>query len=185
MNIKSYAIFGAIFALTAFLVVRGINNYKIKTINLAYENNIVKIKDAITSSTTQWPDYFYSPLYSDTELDDYDLKPGKFFEEILKIKKSCGSSNGDCFAKKYKDEKGKTYTPEFKGACAVLQTGPVLCMIPQIKNENIKGIIDVNGQEGPNIFGKDLRPFEIDAQKRNYDPDDVKIEAVKTYEADN
>lgn len=179
MNTRGYIIFALMFTITSFLVVKGVNNYKIKTLNLAYENNVAKIKDSITSSATIWEDYFHSPLYSDVELKDYDLKPGKFFDEVLKIHRYCGSSNGDCFAKKYKDEKGKKYTPVYEGACAVLKTGPVLCMTPQIKNENIKGIIDVNGQEGPNVFGKDLRLFEIEAKKNYYSDEDDKIEAVK------
>ena len=45
-------------------------------------------------------------------------------------------------------------------------------MIPQIKKENITGIIDVNGTGAPNVYGKDLRTFEIKAKIRNYAPED-------------
>lgn len=180
MDIKKPLILAIMVTLTAILGIGGFNKYKLKTLNIAYENNIIKLQEAITAMDAVWTDYFHSPLYSDVELKNYDVKPGKFFEEFLKIKKYCGSSNGDCFAKKYKYENGQPYTPHFEGACAQLKTGPSICMIPQVKNNDIKGIIDVNGLDAPNVYGKDLRTFEIKAKIRNYDPDDDRIEAVRS-----
>lgn len=179
MDFKKPIILTAMVILIAILGITGINKYKLKTLNIAYENNIIKLQEAITAMDATYTDYFHSPLYSDIELRNYDVKPGRFFEEYLKIRQFCGSSNGDCFAKKYKYENGQPYTPTFEGACAQLKTGPSICMMPQIKNKNITGLIDVNGLDKPNVYGKDLRTFEIKAKIRNYDPDDDQVEAVK------
>ena len=169
--------FGVI--LFVILFVGAVKNYKTKTLNLAYENNMIRLQEAITSMDAVGTDYFHSPLYTNEELNDYTLRPGKFLTEIVGTSKYCGNSNGDCFAKKYKYENGQPYTPEFKGACATLKNGPSICMIPQIKDKNIKGIIDVTGTDGPNVYGKDLRPFEIKARIRNYAPeDDEEVQSV-------
>ena len=45
-------------------------------------------------------------------------------------------------------------------------------MMPQIKHNDIYGIMDVNGKDSPNILGKDLRTFTIKAKVRNYEPED-------------
>jgi hypothetical protein len=161
----SVVLFVALFLGTA-------KHYKMKTLNMAYENNIIRLQDAITAMDAVGTDYFHSPVFSEKELKDYDLRPGKFLRETVGVSKYCGNSNGDCFAKKYKYENGQPYTPIFKGACAILKNGPSICMIPQIKKKNIKGIIDVTGPDGPNVYGKDLRTFEIKAKIRNYDPDE-------------
>ena len=179
MDIKKPLILTIMVILTAFLGITGINKYKIKTFDIAYENNIVKLQEAIAAMDVVWTDYFRSPLYSDKELKSYDIKPGKFMQEFLKIKEFCGSSNGDCFAKRYKYDNGQPFTPNYIGACATLKTGPSICMIPQIKDKNITGIIDVNGKDKPNVYGKDLRTFEIKAKIRNYSPEDDRIEDVK------
>ena len=179
MNIRTPIIITLFVTVIAIIGINGLNNYKLKTLNIAYENNVAKLQDAITAMDAVWTDYFHSPLYSDKELTNYNVKPGKFMQEFLKIKQFCGSSNGDCFAKKYTYENGQPYTPKFEGACAQLSTGPSICMIPQIKDKNIQGLIDVNGKDKPNMYGKDLRTFELDAKTRNYDPEDDQIEAVK------
>jgi len=171
-NLKAPIIITMAVILFVALFSGAVKHYKTKTLNMAYQNAIIRLQDAITEMDAVGTDYFHSPLYSDKKLKNYDLKPGKFLVDIVGVSKFCGSSNGDCFAKKYKYENGQLYTPEFKGACATLKNGPSICMIPQIKNENITGIIDVTGTDGPNVFGKDLRTFEIRAKIRNYTPED-------------
>lgn len=179
MDIKTLSIITVMITLTAILGVNGFNKYKLKTLNVAYDNNIAKLQEAVASIDLTGADYFHSPLYSDIELKNYDLKPGKFIQEVLNISEYCGSSNGDCFAQNYKYENGQPYTPTFEGACAKLKTGPSICIMPQIKDNDITGLIDVNGLDKPNVYGKDLRTFEIQARKRIYNPEDDKIEAVK------
>lgn len=171
-NIKSPIILTVMVVIIAILALRGIAAYKLKTLNVAYENAIIRLEEAITVMTANGSDYFHSPLYSNKELTDYSLRPGKFLQEIVGVSRYCGNSNGDCFAKKYTYENKQPYTPKFEGACAQLKNGPSICMKPQIKDNNITGIIDVNGQDAPNMYDKDLRTFEIKAKKRTYIPED-------------
>ena len=171
-NLKGPLLITIAVVLFAALFSGAVNHYKNKTLNLAYENNIIRLQDAITAMDAVGTDYFHSPLFSEKKLTDYSLRPGKFLQETVGISQYCGNSNGDCFAKKYKYENGQPYTPNFKGACAILKNGISICMIPQIKKENITGIIDVNGTGAPNVYGKDLRTFEIKAKIRNYAPED-------------
>ena len=178
-DFKSPVILAVMVILVIILGLKGIANYKIKTLNLAYDNAIVRLEEAITMMCASGTDYFHSPLYSNKELTDYSLRPGKFLQEIVGVSQYCGNSNGDCFASKYTYENKQPYTPKFEGACATLKNGPSICMKPQIKKNNITGIIDVNGKEPPNMYGKDLRLFEIKAKIRNYDPDDERVEAVR------
>ncbi len=173
VDLKSPIILTVMVIITVILGLRGIAAYKLKTLNLAYDNAIVRLEEAITVMITNGADYFHSPLYSDKKLSDYSSKPGKFLREIVGVSKYCGNSNGNCFAKKYTYENKQPYKPIFEGACATLRNGPAICMKPQIKNNNIKGIIDVNGKDAPNIYGKDLRLFEIKAKIRNYDPNEA------------
>lgn len=171
-DIKTPLILTIMVVILVILSMNGIRHYKIKTLNLAYQNAIIRLQDAITAMDAVGTDYFHSPLFSEKELKTYELRPGKFLRETVGVSKYCGDSNGDCFAKKYKYENGQPYTPTFEGACAILKNGPSICMIPQIKKGNITGLIDVTGPEGPNIYGKDLRTFEIRAKIRNYEPED-------------
>lgn len=178
-NIKTPLILAVMVIILVVLGLSGVRHYKIKTLNLAYQNAIIRLQDAITAMDAVGTDYFHSPLFSNKELTDYSVRPGKFLQETIGVSKYCGNSNGDCFAKKYKYENGQPYTPNFKGACAILKNGPSICMLPQIKDKNITGIIDVTGPDAPNVYGKDLRTFEIKAKIRNYDPeDDENTEAV-------
>ena len=41
--------------------------------------------------------------------------------------------------------------------------------------------IDVNGKDAPNIYGKDLRLFEIRAKIRNYDPNEAVGKVKEVY----
>ncbi len=171
-NLKSPVILTVMVVLVAILGLKGIAVYKLKTLNFAYDNAIVRLEEAINVMLANGADYFHSPLYSDKELSDYSIKPGKFLREIVGVSSYCGNSNGNCFATKYTYVNNQPYKPVFEGACATLKNGPSICMKPQIKNNNIKGIIDVNGKDAPNMYGKDLRLFEIRAKIRTYNPNE-------------
>ena len=171
-NLKSPVILTVMVVLVAILGLKGIAVYKLKTLNLAYDNAIIRLEEAINVMLASGADYFHSPLYSDKELSDYSIKPGKFLREIVGVSSYCGNSNGNCFAPKYTYVNNQPYKPVFEGACATLKNGPSICMKPQIKNNNIKGIIDVNGKDAPNMYGKDLRLFEIRAKIRTYNPNE-------------
>lgn len=148
----------------SFFVVFIMGKYQEKLFNIAYQTATQKISNAIDtymaiSSNNE------SPMYSPIEVSDYSQNSGKFLEDYIGVFKKCGNSNGECFASDYKSIANLPYKPIFEGACAILNNGEAICLKPQIGNNNITGIIDLNGKKGPNILGKDLRPIEIEAKK--------------------
>lgn len=111
--------------------------------------------------------YFNTSMYSATQPTSYAETSGKFLKKYTRLSKYCGENNGDCFAKeyfKYENGKKETYTPEYKGACAVLKSGATICITPQIGGAPPKGLLDINGPKAPNVFGRDLREFVLEAQ---------------------
>ena len=154
------------FLLISVLVVNGIKKYNENMFDVTYKMNVQKIHEALLLMTSTGMDYFYSPMYKENaDKLDYDKTSGAFLQSNFELRKYCGTSYGECFAKKYKDLKKKKYIPEYKGACAILKNGSSICLIPQIADNNITGIMDTNGKYGPNVYGKDLRDFEIKARK--------------------
>jgi hypothetical protein len=156
------------FILTTILVIAGIKRYNENLFDVSYKVNLQKLQEGLVMMTTNGVDYFYSPMYVDpneVEKVDYEKTSGTFLQSYMGLRKYCGTSYDECFANKYKDERKKIYKPKFEGACAIIKNGTSICIIPQIGQDNITGIMDMNGKYGPNIFGKDLRNFEIPARK--------------------
>ena len=172
------------FMITSLLAVKGINHYKARLLEISYKNNIQKLETTVDAMTLDngSEDFFRTPMYSEFDTLKYSHTAARFLNEYIGTKKDCGDSNGECFAKQYKDLKNKKYTPVYKGACAILKGGVSICITPQIKKKPISGIMDLNGTEGPNVYGKDLHNFELRLRERNYDPNDEEIEAVKYVE---
>lgn len=114
-------------------------------------------------------DFFSTMMYTPSEPKSYTDSSGAFIKKYLKVSRYCGDNNGNCFAPKYyefKDNDKIEYKPEFKGACAILKNGMSLCLLPQIGNQAISGIIDINGKKGPNVKDKDLLTFSLSAKNR-------------------
>lgn len=154
------------FILITVLVLAGLKKYNENLFEVTYKVNLQKINEGLLMMTSTGTDYFYSPMYREEgEVVDYDETSGKFLQGYFDLKKYCGTNYNDCFAKSYKDLNKKKYIPEYVGACAVLANGTSICITPQIAGHDITGIMDMNGQYGPNVYGKDLRNFEIKARK--------------------
>lgn len=154
------------FILTTIFVVAGIKRYNENLFDVGYQVNIQKINEALLLMTASGTDYFYSPMYIDEgENINYEETAGTFIKSYFDLKKYCGTTPGECFASKYKNEKKKPYKPAFKGACGQLKSGTSFCIIPQIANADITGLMDMNGPYGPNVLGKDLREYTIKARK--------------------
>ena len=140
----------------------------------AYERNINAISDAVnTLIVLENKDFFKTDMYKDAAQPDYEGSSGTFIKKYMKVSRYCGSgaSNAqNCFASKYyqyNDNKKNIYSPAYDGACAILKNGASLCLLPQIGTTGVKGIIDLNGRKGPNIFGRDLRIFTLPAKTQN------------------
>lgn len=143
-----------------------------RVFDLKYNREIQIIKASLDSLAVSEnkSDFFSTMMYRDTDTDTYSDSVEKYMKKYLRLSKYCGDNDGgDCFAKEYYEYSNNDkiiYKPAYKGGCAILKNGSSLCITPQIGAANIKGIIDLNGLKGPNIKGRDLREFIIEAKTR-------------------
>lgn len=157
--------------ISAIILPVAISKFNEKTLDLGFAREVKTISMAIDSLAVSENknDFFSTMMYTDVEPDSYDDTSGKFIKKYLRVAKYCGDTNSDCFADKYyeyKDNKKEEYTPTYKGGCARLKNGMSICITPQIGARSIEGLLDINGKKGPNVFGRDLRSFTIDAKTR-------------------
>ena len=138
----------------------------------AYERNVQAVADAINSLiVVENKDFFKTEMYKDSTPSNYDSTSGTFMKNYMKISKYCGSGDAakNCFADtyyKYNQNKKEVYEPTYKGACAILKNGASICLTPQIGATAPKGIIDLNGKKGPNVYGRDIRNFSLTSKTR-------------------
>lgn len=109
-----------------------------------------------------------------------------FFKTYLKISKDCGTAMGDCFASKYgfiEDSKTVSLASATCNKVVTLNSGAVICFDVEngqgesANEENggsqtgsttdLKGAVatievDVNGVQGPNIYGRDYFVMYVD-----------------------
>lgn len=176
------SIVGVIAALVLPMI---ISNYQNKALNLGYNRITRTIEGAVNNLVVnENKDSFQSTImYMDStpsDVAEYEEKSGKFIKKYLKVNKYCGTTNKqDCFANKYytydmSSHKKVLANPSFDGACAILKDGASVCIVPQIGASGVKGIIDINGKKGPNVYcganatgnteGCDLKEFFFESQ---------------------
>ena len=157
-------IVGVIAALVLPMIV---TKYQDKLFGSAFTRETRTIENAVNALAVEEnkTSFFETMMYKDSDPTAYDDSVGKFMKKYMRVSKYCGDSNGNCFASSYSEYKDKdkvTYTPTYKGGCAILKNGMSICMEPQIgETSPVKGIIDLNGPKGPNIYGRDLREFSL------------------------
>lgn len=157
----------------AILVIPSVvTKYHEKTFTMLYEREVKGIEAAVNNLAVaeNKVSFFHTIMYRDEQPESYGDNSGIFLKKYLRVSKYCGESNGDCFASKYYQYKNKDkvlFSPEFKGACASLKNGVSVCIEPQVGARGVRGLIDINGSRGPNIFGKDLNTFMLDVIRRN------------------
>ena len=182
--INIFIVIGIAFVATSIFILNSVKMYQEKTFPKAYEIQIQKISNLIDDLIViqDVNDFGKTVMYSHDNNFDYSEKSGIFLKEYVGISKDCSGNAIECFAKKYYNEDGKTeYIPNFEGSCAILKNGMSICIKPQIADNDITGLIDVNGIQGPNILGKDLRIFSIDSKKiKQTTP--IEVSGVETYD---
>ncbi len=158
--------------IAAIILPMVITSYQNNVLNYQYTREVQSIEDVVnTLAVSENKTTFFSTMmYSDSEPSSYEENAGLFIKKYFKVAKYCGENNGNCFASTYytyKDNLRKVYTPKYKGACAKLKNGMSICVIPQIGNLGVHGLLDLNGLRGPNVLGRDLREFSIDPLERS------------------
>ena len=162
-----------IVGIIATLVIPSIvTQYQNKVFDTAYKREIQSITDAVDDlvASEQVSSFFDTKMYLVEEPEgNYDESSGYFLKKYFSIARYCGDETGLCFAKdyvKYENRTSTAYSMDVKGSCVLLKNGMGLCISPQIFDEAIRGYIDLNGQWGPNVYGRDLREFYMPLQTR-------------------
>ena len=78
-----------------------------------------------------------------------------FIKNYFKVVQDCDDSPTPCFAPSYKKISGITINPLCTKNCMVISSGASLGFA-QSSNNVIEITVDVNGQKGPNVFGRDF-----------------------------
>lgn len=91
--------------------------------------------------------------------------PGTFISTYFKTTKTCSSSEfTDCLAASYNTVNGTSYFLSFNGdgdtSCAVLASGSAMCIMKN--GASIIATVDINGKQGPNVYGRDLFHLSIE-----------------------
>lgn len=138
-----------------------------KGFDQVYEKNVKSISDAVNAlPILENVDYFKSSMYTASPLSNYYDKSGAFIRKYMKGSTYCDKANANkCFADryyKYNVNKKEVYVLSLDGYCAKLRNGASICLLPQIGNNGPRGIIDVNGTKGPNVYGRDLQEFQLE-----------------------
>ncbi len=146
-----------------------ISHYQENSFDKAFQRETQTIQSAIDGLAVNEnkASFFETMMYTSAEPISYTDSAEKFIKIYLRPSKLCGDNNGDCFATtyyEYKDNDKSVYNPEYKGSCAKLKNGASICLTSQIQAQPIAGIIDINGEKGPNILNKDLRLFTLETQ---------------------
>jgi len=159
------------------------SKFQARLYDLGYKNEVQKISDAIDQLpfNQDVSSFFSTCMYLDSEPENYDLSSGVFLKKYIGVVRECSANSSNCFAKKYKTLSNADFSPKFEGSCGVLKSSAVFCIKPQIYDKDMVGIIDVNGESGPNVLDVDLRTFKIKARQKAFEKSNetAEVETVK------
>ena len=162
-------IVGIIAALVLPATVSKFNDNILNTAHTRIKESVQNALDSLVVTENK-TSFFTTSMYSLTEPENYENSSGKFLKRNFRVSKYCGSSGAECFSKEYYTTNGtkrEIYTPKYEGSCAILKSGASICIAPQIGlDKPVRGIVDVNGIKGPNVFGRDLRSFALEMKYR-------------------
>lgn len=124
-----------------------------------YATQIRKVITEMTQAVETAINEHNAVSFEETHISDAD-----FLQKYFKIIKTCTDNDAglqECFASEYKNINGESIRlRDFThGECAVLASGVSVCLNTSTKSLNISA--DINGKQGPNIYGRDLFTFII------------------------
>ena len=129
--------------------------------------------NAITNAMPAYMDEVHATKMYDTDAFNYNRNPNdtskleEFIKNNFKTSKICTQkTNGGikaCYGSEYRRLSGGGGAGAFGGeVCAILKTGATLCFFRQGCNTCFPEIdIDVNGPQGPNVWGRDAFQLEF------------------------
>ncbi len=149
------AVIGVISALTVPTL---INNYQRKAYTLQLRKVVRELSDAADMLMTEEGKPKFSATTGYNNLDD-------FVTQRLKTLKTCSSSSTTgCFAnEKYSSISGTVADNTFScgGNSYVLADSAAICLYRTEGSQDVTVVVDTNGQEGPNVAGRDLFMFTL------------------------
>lgn len=161
-----------------------------------YVTQLHKVYNQMSQAVELYMNDTRSSSLSETRLRNNGSELKKFFNKYFKVAKDCNGSYVPCFADEYKSLDGSTTINPKHWKCNVVVTladGAAICADSQTegatKDENDEDInngydgtnvialeFDVNGKQGPNVYGRDYFSFEIDATGKIVDSNKSKHE---------
>lgn len=172
---------GIVGVIAALVLPTTVSKFHSELLAKQYERQERAIKSALDTLvvTENKANFGETMMYSGSAETDVDETAGKFIKKYLKVANYYGSAannadkiKSDGFGASYfeygnnannkYDKKPYDISSDLIGACAKLKNGATICLEPQVGQNSIQGVIDLNGSKGPNIVGRDYMKFSID-----------------------
>ena len=159
------AIIGIVAALTIPAL---ISNYQKKT----YVAQLQKVYSSLSNAAKMLMADEMVDNLSDTYLfyegdEDYENSVGRFLKTYFKVVKTCNKLDDtlrECIPNDYKTLKGKDANYLGFGYCGVLAGGEIICMSTFAAFKASSIAIDVNGNAGPNVWGRDAFSLSMNSR---------------------
>lgn len=155
----------AIIGVIAMLVIPGfLKDYHNRLYTTRLKKSYEQISDALERASADSNVSYFSQTR-------YVTSPQEFLQNYFKVSKKLA---GAAFASSYRklsnkeNNDGESITSDIKGATIKLQGGETISMnCESISSCTI--LLDINAADGPNVGGRDLFTFKIDATKNTID----------------
>lgn len=155
-----------------------------------YVTQLHKFYNDIANATEMYISDNNAVNLAETPLRNNSVKLKEFYSRYFKVVKDCEGSYIPCFAPEYKKLDGTTVSLAHSkcNVTLALASGAVLCSDSQAEDDTQgeteddvihnnynanSGLVDIefdiNGTQGPNILGRDMFTFQINASGNIYD----------------
>ena len=145
---------GIIGVVSAMTVPTLMQNYQRKS----YVTQLHKVYNELSQAVVQYQTDRNAVNLTEAGLNSVDAL-SRFFKNYFKVVQDCGNDSTPCFADSYKKISGTDTLFYCNNNCMVLASGASIGTLNENKDGNTEIItqivVDVNGKNGPNIFGRD------------------------------